>query len=204
MFGYSAKQAIGKKLIDLIVPEQLLSEERDIYSRVVNGETVPHIVTQRRPLNGKLIDVAITASPLKGEDGAIFGMANIIRDISEMTAAQKQLELLNEGLEHQIELRTGELQAASVLQNGILSNAGYAIFTNRIDGIITLFNPAAERMLGYSADEVVNKMPMWALFEPSEIQPELERLSKASGKGKYISSDVNYEREWVICSQGWL
>ncbi len=198
MFGYTAKQALGKKMIDLIVPESLLAEERGIYNRVVSGETVPNIVTQRRQLNGDLIDVAITASPLKREDGEVFGIANIIRDISDMKAAQEQLQNLNENLEQQIELRTSELQAASALQNGILSNAGYAIFTNRTDGTITLFNPAAERMLGYKADEVVNKLPMWVLFEPSEIQPELERLNKAGGVGKQISSNVNYEREWTF------
>jgi PAS domain S-box-containing protein len=198
MFGYSAAQAIGKKMTDLIVPEELLAEEREIFNRVAKGETVPHCITQRRRSTGVLIDVAITVSPVQGADGGIFGVANIIRDITEMKAAEEQLLALNEGLEQQVELRSRELYATAALQQGILTNAGYAIFTNKPDGTITLFNPAAEKMLGYSADEVVNKKPMWVLFEPSEIQPELEKLSTAGGTGEQILSDVNYEREWTF------
>ncbi|RNL64753.1 response regulator [Zhongshania marina] len=198
MFGYKASQAIGKNMTELIVPENLLSEELEIFNRVSKGETVSDLITQRRTISGDLIDVAITVSPVQREGSEIFGIANIIRDITEVKAAQKQLILLNEGLEKQVELRTRELQRTAALQNGILTNAGYAIFTNRPDGTLTLFNPAAEKMLGYSADEVVDKKPMWMLFEPSEIQPELERLSKAGGTGDQILSDVNYEREWTF------
>ncbi|MEX1666678.1 PAS domain S-box protein [Zhongshania arctica] len=198
MFGYSAKQAIGKRMIELIVPDDLLAQELEIFKRVAGGETVPDFITRRRRDNGDLLDVAITVSPVQGEDGEVFGVANIIRDISEVKSAQEQLQQLNESLEQQIELRTRELQAAFVLQNGILANAGYAIFTNKPDGTITLFNPAAEKMLGYKAEEIVNKKPMWILFEPAEIQPELQRLSKAGGDGKQVVSDVNYEREWTF------
>lgn len=198
MFGYSAKQAIGKKMIELIVPENLLADELEMFRRVAGGEKVSDFVTQRRQENGALLDVAITVSPVQGADGKIFGVANIIRDITEMKSAQEQLVQLNEGLEQQIELRTRELQAAFILQNGILADAGYAIFTNKPDGTITLFNPAAEKMLGYKAEEVVNKKPMWIMFEPSEIQPELQRLSKAGGAEKQVVSDVNYEREWTF------
>ncbi|WP_269620662.1 PAS domain S-box protein [Zhongshania sp. BJYM1] len=198
MFGYSTAFAIGRKMVDLIVPENLLVEERGIFERVSSGETVPHVVTKRKDDKGNLIDVAITVSPVQGADGEILGIANIIRDITEMTSAQNELRLLNEGLEKQVQKRTSELQATTVLQQGILANAGYAIFTNKPDGTITLFNPAAERMLGYSADEVVNKKPMWILFEPSEIQPELARLNRDGGEDDQIFSDVNYEREWTF------
>ncbi|CAA0092844.1 Signal transduction histidine-protein kinase BarA [Zhongshania aliphaticivorans] len=198
MFGYSIDEAIGKRMVSLIVPDTLASEDQDFFKRVSDGETLPGIVTQRQHKNGELIDVAITVSPVQGANGEIFGVANIVRDISEMKAAEENLVLLNESLEQKIELRTRELQTASVLQNGILANAGYAIFANQPDGIITLFNPAAERMLGYRADEIVNKKPMWVLFDPNEIFPELERLSKSGEEGKTVLGNVNYEREWTF------
>jgi PAS domain S-box-containing protein len=44
------------------------------------------------------------------------------------------------------------------MQKAILDNAGLSIFSTSADGIIQTFNPAAEQMLGYSADEVIGKV----------------------------------------------
>ncbi len=43
------------------------------------------------------------------------------------------------------------------LQNAILTSANYAIISTAQNGVVKTFNPAAERMLGYSAREVVGK-----------------------------------------------
>ena len=48
-----------------------------------------------------------------------------------------------------------EYKKISRFQRAILDNAAYAIITTTVDGIITSFNPAAEQLFGYTADEVV-------------------------------------------------
>lgn len=45
----------------------------------------------------------------------------------------------------------------TLLQRAILDNASYGIISATPDGTVTSFNPAAERLLGYSAGEVVGK-----------------------------------------------
>jgi len=206
MFGYSAEQALGKTIASLIVPDSLTAEAASLRERVYRGETIPNFETLRQHQNGELIDVSVTVSPVKATDGEIIGASNIIRDITETKAAQAQLLELNQSLEHQVAARTKELEAASALQEAIFENAGYAIYANGRDGIITLFNPAAEAMLGYSAEELVNKQPMQILFDKTEIEAALADMAKreaalaegrsAARNAKEIALEVNFEREW--------
>ncbi|MDP3835923.1 MAG: PAS domain S-box protein, partial [Hydrogenophaga sp.] len=50
------------------------------------------------------------------------------------------------------------LLKAGALQNAILTSANFSIIATDENGIIQLFNVGAERMLGYRADEVVNRI----------------------------------------------
>jgi two-component system sensor histidine kinase/response regulator len=68
---------------------------------------------------------------------------------------RRRIEALNEDLEQQVRDRTSEIESYSSLQRTILATAGYAIIASDTEGIITLFNPAAEAMLGYASSEVV-------------------------------------------------
>lgn len=63
------------------------------------------------------------------------------------------------------------------LQTAILTHSPYAILTTRPNGTLTLFNPAAERMLGYRANEVVGRHTP-ALFHDGTLHaPELSEAS---------------------------
>jgi len=53
-----------------------------------------------------------------------------------------------------IELKLREI---TILQNAILNSANYAVVALDSNGIVRTFNPAAERMLGYCAAEIVGK-----------------------------------------------
>ena len=60
------------------------------------------------------------------------------------------------------------------MQNAILTSANFSIIATDEKGIIQLFNVGAERMLGYTAAEVVNKI------NPSDIHDPLEVMSRAN------------------------
>lgn len=50
-----------------------------------------------------------------------------------------------------------QLKKALALQSAILYSAGSSIITTDTNGLIVTFNPAAEKMLGYTADEMINR-----------------------------------------------
>ena len=55
-----------------------------------------------------------------------------------------------------IEVEPGLLERLK-LQSAILDSAGYAIIATDPSGVITEFNRAAERMLGYAAEEMIGR-----------------------------------------------
>src|SRR3954454_8544020 len=71
---------------------------------------------------------------------------------------------------------TGLLKA-SALQNAILTSANFSIIATDEKGIIQLFNVGAERMLGYTAAEVVNKISPSDIHDPHEVMARASALS---------------------------
>ncbi|TMO02096.1 CHASE domain-containing protein [Pseudoalteromonas sp. S558] len=65
------------------------------------------------------------------------------------------LELANSQLESEVKLRTLQIENISTLQRSILNGASYSIIATDINGLITEFNPAAEKLLGYQASKVI-------------------------------------------------
>jgi len=68
-------------------------------------------------------------------------------------------------------LKTGALQTA------ILTSANFSIIATDEKGIIQLFNVGAERMLGYLAAEVVNKISPSDIHDPQEVMARAQALS---------------------------
>jgi PAS domain S-box-containing protein len=87
IFGYKAEEMIGRP-ITTIIPPHLHSDEPVILSKIQSGERIDHFETVRVAKNGDLIDVSLTISPVKDENGRVVGAAKIARDITQ----QKKLE----------------------------------------------------------------------------------------------------------------
>ena len=119
--------------------------------------------------------------------GTLFSgfMALSIQLASSSNARAKLLAETNIVLTNQISERKRaqrELEELGTLQEGILTHAAYAVISTTPDGIITSFNPAAERMLGYHADEVINIMNLGIFHDPSEIKEIAEALPQDLNK----------------------
>lgn len=102
-------------------------------------------------------------------------------DIEARKQAEQALKELNATLEEQVARRTRELHEVLALQGAILSEAGFAVIATEVDGTIKLFNPAAERLLGYRAEEVVGKVTPAIIHEPAEMAERAQALSRELG-----------------------
>jgi PAS domain S-box-containing protein len=132
--------------------------------------------------------------PVFDDKGTVVGIFGISRDITE----QKQAE--------------EEMRRLTLFQQTILNSAPYSIISTTPDGIITVFNPAAERLLGYTAAEVVGKQTPAIWHDAQEIRQHALRLSEELGEKIQPGFDVftarpkhnlPEEREWtVICRDG--
>ncbi len=91
MYGYNADQAIGCRTFMLCPSADQRDELIDIFRRVAAGGRVDHFETTRRRKDGRVFDVSVTVSPIRGADGAVAGASTVARDISERRRAAEAL-----------------------------------------------------------------------------------------------------------------
>ena len=77
--------------------------------------------------------------------------------------------------------RQEALLKTGALQNAILTSANFSIIATDEKGIIQLFNVGAERMLGYRAVEVVNRIRPSDIHDPEEVLARAQALSLEFG-----------------------
>lgn len=78
--------------------------------------------------------------------------------------------------------RTDEaLLKAGALQNVIFNSANFSSIATDANGVIQIFNVGAERMLGYSASEVINKITPADISDPREVIARAQALTAELG-----------------------
>lgn len=89
IYGYSIEEAVGQP-ISMLVPPNRPDEIPQILEKIKRGENVDHFETVRQTKKGDLIDISLTISPIKGDDGAIIGASTIARNITERRKLEKE------------------------------------------------------------------------------------------------------------------
>jgi PAS domain S-box-containing protein len=148
LFEFTALEAVGNH-ISMIIPESRLSEEELIISRVALGKKIDHFETVRISKSGKEIPISLTVSPIVSESGRVIGASKIGRDISDrLTAEGKQAVLAS-----------------------IVDSSDDMIVSKTLNGIITSWNKAAEKMMGYSEAEVIGEH-ISIIIPPARLEEE--------------------------------
>ena len=161
MFGWTAEEAIGRH-ITLIIPKDRLSEEDHVLGHIRRGERVDHFETVRVAKDGRLLSVSLTVSPIRSAAGEIIGASKIARDV---TARQED-------------------EAARARLAAIIDSTDDAIVGKTLGGIITSWNPAAERMFGWAAAEAVGCHI--SLIIPDDRWPEEEEVLARIRRGERV------------------
>lgn len=118
IFGYTAAEVVGKPITILLPPERQ-GEEPVILGRIRRGERIEHFETVRVTKDGRRLDVSLTISPVKDEQGKVIGASKIARDITAVKQtqraledAQRQLRMHADELEIKVRERTEKLATA--------------------------------------------------------------------------------------------
>ena len=90
LYGYTAAEAIGRRLSFLAPPERG-QEGEELIRGARSGEAVRGLHTIRRRRDGSLVQVSLTVSPIIGGDGEPMGVSVIARDITAQVIAQDRL-----------------------------------------------------------------------------------------------------------------
>ncbi|WP_067218616.1 PAS domain-containing protein [Marinomonas gallaica] len=210
MFGLSRHEVIGEFTRDVFLTDSVQTEDEYIVSQFVKGYKVKPFETKRQTKRSQVFDVSVSASPICDEHGELIGFSKIMRDITEQKRVSNELELLNASLEKEVQQRTVELNKSYSLQAAIMDKAAIAIIATNAQGYITLFNPAAEKLLGYSAEELIGKQTPGLFHLESEVVARAIELSNELGQKIEPGFDVfvaktlaglRNEREWTYVSK---
>ncbi|VWX62871.1 Histidine kinase [Burkholderiales bacterium 8X] len=182
IFGYEAEEAVGQSIYELLVPPEQLVEEQEINAHIASSHPVAAFETVRRRRDGRMVTVSIAAAPIRSANGRVIGAAQTLRDITHDIAAKARILELNATLEQQVAERTAEVRALSARERALLAGAGSAIIATDAKGRVTLFNPAAEALLGYKAAEVVNKLSMNRFHDAAEVHERTTRITARLGR----------------------
>src|SRR5476649_380991 len=113
--------------------------------------------------DGSRISAIVNISPQKNQHGEITAAINCFYEIT----ARKQTE--------------AALLEAGALQSAIFNSANFSSIATDAKGVIQIFNVGAERMLGYTAAEVMNKITPADISDPQEVITRAKALSAELG-----------------------
>lgn len=149
MLGYSEAEALQMNE-DQMIPEEWRDRVHAQWEQLRRGERVDTWEAQRITKDGRIIDVSVAATALKDEMGRPVAIAKTERDITEQKRAHARLE-------HEVEQRTAALRKSQEQLAAVLHTAADAIITIDAKGVIQSVNKATEKILGYSAAELVGE-----------------------------------------------
>ena len=165
IYGYTAEEIIGQsfsRLMPAADPHKLSL----VAERIRRGETIEDLETQLLRKDGQLIDVSLTVFPIREEMGRVIGVLCLGIDITERNrlyyAEREQLFLA-----------------------AIISSADDAIISKNVHGIVTSWNPGAERIFGYTAEEMIGKSI--SILIPSDHPDEEPQILERIRRGERIA-----------------
>lgn len=137
IFGFTADEAIGKPLIDLVVPADRVNEEQKIQRDALQHSIVVYETVRCRK-DGSLVHVSATTKAIYEVDGSVKGFLTTKKDVTHLKV-----------------LRDAKLLES--MFRDLLESTPDAIVMVNIIGRIVLVNSQAATVFGYSRDELMGQ-----------------------------------------------
>jgi PAS domain S-box-containing protein len=154
MFGYTSQEILGKSGRSLI-PDGRTDEVNTILAKILTGQSIDRLQTTRLRKDGTVFPVSLTVSPIRDDRGRITGVSTIT---SDETVQRRSIEV-------------AQRMAA------IIDNSTDAILSSTLDGIITSWNPASEKIYGYTSVDMIGRS-LRPLTPPNRAQEVADILAR--------------------------
>jgi PAS domain S-box-containing protein len=164
IFGWTREEMLGRGGLPMAPPDKR-AESEGLFARIAAGESLTDLQTMRMRKDGTLVPVSISAAPIRDGRGGVTGNMVAYTDLTERRAQEERVQAL--------------IDASPV-----------ALVEFGIDTRIRLWNPAAERIFGWTREEMLGRggLPMaapdkrhesedlWARVLSGEVINDLETV----------------------------
>ncbi|MGZ6201065.1 MAG: PAS domain S-box protein, partial [Thermodesulfobacteriota bacterium] len=178
LLGYRDKEEFLK--IDIARDLYVNPNDRETFMALVEKEGfVKDFEVEWKKNNGEKITVLLASSAKKDEKGTIIGYEGLNIDITDRKKMERELK-----------------EANDFLRNLIESSVDGIIVTD-MKGDILIFNKGAENLLGYTSEEVVEKMNIRSIYQPGVAKEVMDKLRSPDfgGVGKLTSFPIFHKRK---------
>ena len=179
VFGYTASEAVGKKMW-MIVPPERASEESDILAQIARGGSVEHFETIRVRKDGTHIDVSVTISPIRDNNGVIVGASKIARDITDRKQAEGAIR-----------------EQAQVMDSA-------QVFVRDMESRVVYWPQGAEKLYGFTSQEALGILSH-DLFHTQFPEPLETIEKKLLETGMWEGELIHRKRDGgtIVVSSAW-
>ncbi len=161
VFGYEEEEILGQTILRLVPPD-LHHEENELQRRLRADEPIDRYETTWVRKDGGNVPVSVIVYPVRNETGDVIGASKIVRDLSERERSDESRFRLA----------------------AIVDSADDAIISKDLNGIVTSWNRGAQRMFGFTAEEMVGQSILRLI--PDELQYEEDEILRKLRAGDRI------------------
>ncbi|MCA9134900.1 MAG: PAS domain S-box protein, partial [Planctomycetales bacterium] len=158
LLGYASEEYLGRNIADFHVDPPVIE---DILQKLNNGREVYNCPARLRHKSGTVVHVLIHANGYY-TDGQLVVARGFSRDVTESVSAERERALLA----------------------ALVGSSDDAIVSKTLEGVITSWNRAAERLFGYTAQEMIGASIV-RLFPDDRVDEEQEIIAKIA-RGEHI------------------
>ncbi|HEU0132577.1 MAG TPA: PAS domain S-box protein [Mycobacteriales bacterium] len=161
MYGWSAGEVVGRTAMDVAAFAALVERSAEIAGSLLRGAAWTGDVDAVRR-DGSLVRTLMTATPLRDASGELRTIIAVATDIGARRAAE---------------------DAARRLKS-LVDSSDDAIIGRTLDGVVTSWNPAAELLTGYTAEEAIGRHATFTI--PPERHGQIHDVLAAVVRGEPV------------------
>jgi PAS domain S-box-containing protein len=167
-----ARESLIDSEVDVLVPEGERERVCQAVAQVLQGDNVEAFDLDLNTTSGESICVSVTTSTVLGQSGAAILM---FRDVTHQRALESELRKTKDFLERLIDATVDAIVAADLRGN------------------ILIFNKGAERIFGYTAEEVLGRRYIWDLYAEKVPQRVMRMLRSTQYGGPGRIDQIRHE-----------
>lgn len=184
IFGYSKEEVMGKVILDLIVADSAQVAVDDAWKALISKAGGEHGINENLTKDGRTILCEWNNTSLADENGNVIGVTSIVSDITER---------------HKVEETLRQSQQRLLLHR---DQSPVGIVEWNLNFEVADWNPAAEKIFGYTKNEVLGQHILARILPESArdtVDDVWKKLVTNKGGSYSINENITKDGRTILC-----